>query len=995
MGIKTITLYDDKCATLWDLGSQFFLTIDDIGKNRAEVSLPKLQQLNEFCDLSIHRGQIEDEHFLAQFSVVIFTDTFAGNLVYVNHLCRNKGVKFISAVSRGVFGQVFVDLGDKFTVIDKDGEQPTSGIVVSITVDRETGIAIVDTKDEDNLNPHGLFDGDLVIFRGVCGMTELNDGKPRIIKRVDAYKFSVANARQYGTYKNGGYWTQIKQPQELNFRSLEACIADPQIEFIYDFSKMEHPIQLHTAFTSLTQFEQQFGRLPESYSSDDAEKLHKMAIEINEKAKYVENVDPNIIKLLSYTCRGEINPMSTLLGGLVAQEAQKAVTSKFNPIKQWFYYESTLSLPNPLPMPEDAQPQHTRYDAYIAVFGNSFHRRIQNQRIFLVGAGALGCEFLKNFAVMGIATGAKGKVIVTDMDHIEISNLSRQFLFRQEHVNSSKSEVAASAAKAMNIEMDIEALTDRVGPETENTFNDKFWKNLDIITNALDNIDARLYVDKQCIQYLKPLLESGTLGTKGNTQVVIPNMTESYGSQKDPEQKQFPECTIHHFPNVIEHTISWAKLFFSTTFNTSVQEVNLYRKNPQAYLDDRGNNLTSLSTLYDYLVTYPQSFEDCVRWARTRFQELYNYSIRDIIATYPEDAITKSGAPFWSGTKRFPQPLQFDASDETHLSFIESAARLWAQLFGINVPNNFDAYSDICDATIIPDYVPNPIEDAEKKRENGETEQQEPKKEINEEEIKRREDRIKTLKSEIVKSNPVFKLREIEFEKDDDTNYHIAFLTAASNLRARCYKIPEIDRHETKGIAGNIIPAMITTTALITGLVMFEMYKIVDKKPIEEYRNSFVNIGIPFITMAEPRSAKLEIANKYTVWDRIDIDMGRDITLKELMNVVKERTGFRVVSITFKKSLIYMCIGFKDREQAENTPVAEWIENFDILPKKSDTIKLQVLTADLNNRTSDPFNLPPVIYKFRNFVNKKEQLAFKKKLALEKKRRKLNNDEDH
>ena len=50
-----------------------------------------------------------------------------------------------------------------------------------------------------------------------------------------------------------------------------------------------------------------------------------------------------------------------------------------------------------------------------------------------------------------------------------------------------------------------------------------------MIVNALDNVNARLYVDGRCVYFQKPLLESGTLGTKCNTQMVIPNLTENYG----------------------------------------------------------------------------------------------------------------------------------------------------------------------------------------------------------------------------------------------------------------------------------------------------------------------------------------------------------------------------------------------------------------------------------------------------------------------------------
>jgi ubiquitin-activating enzyme E1 len=64
----------------------------------------------------------------------------------------------------------------------------------------------------------------------------------------------------------------------------------------------------------------------------------------------------------------------------------------------------------------------------------------------MVGAGALGCEYIKSFALMGIGCSAGGKVYCTDNDNIEISNLNRQFLFRKNHVGSSKSKIACEIA---------------------------------------------------------------------------------------------------------------------------------------------------------------------------------------------------------------------------------------------------------------------------------------------------------------------------------------------------------------------------------------------------------------------------------------------------------------------------------------------------------------------------------------------------------------------
>ncbi len=149
----------------------------------------------------------------------------------------------------------------------------------------------------------------------------------------------------------------------------------------------------------------------------------------------------------------------------------------------------------------------TSYDSQMSVFGHDMQSRLCAQRVFLVGSGALGCELLKSFAMMGVGCAfpsqlraakcaslerGDGHVFVTDMDKIEKSNLNRQFLFRSWDIGKAKSTVAANAVKQMNPDFNVKAQELKVGPETEATYDDKFFESLDCVVNALDNVDARM-----------------------------------------------------------------------------------------------------------------------------------------------------------------------------------------------------------------------------------------------------------------------------------------------------------------------------------------------------------------------------------------------------------------------------------------------------------------------------------------------------------------------
>ena len=174
----------------------------------------------------------------------------------------------------------------------------------------------------------------------------------------------------------------------------------------------------------------------------------------------------------------------------------------------------------------------------------------------------------------------------------------------------------------------MKPLQNRVSPQTEDVFDDKFWSSLSLVTNALDNVQARLYVDSQCVYFRKGLLESGTLGTKCNVQCVIPDLTENYGASTDPPEKEAPMCTLHSFPHNIQHTLTWARSEFEGEFDNKPSDSSAYLTNADyvATLKKTAGGAVreKIEDVHKSLVTArPTTFEDCVAYARCMYEERY------------------------------------------------------------------------------------------------------------------------------------------------------------------------------------------------------------------------------------------------------------------------------------------------------------------------------------------------------------------------------------
>mmetsp|Transcript_36108 Transcript_36108/g.46540 ORF Transcript_36108/g.46540 Transcript_36108/m.46540 type:complete len:726 (+) Transcript_36108:2119-4296(+) len=630
----------------------------------------------------------------------------------------------------------------------------------------------------------------------------------------------------------------------------------------------------------------------------------------------------------------------------------------------------------------DFLPRGDRSDALRSVLGEETCRNLRKQKWFLVGAGAIGCELLKNAALIGLGAAEaspiqKDKVVgvadnrglvVTDMDTIEKSNLNRQFFFRSTHVGSYKSTVACQATKDMNPLMKITSLTTAVDKHSNipGAFDDKFWSSLDGVLTALDNVEARLFVDAQCLKFRKPLIDAGTLATKGSVQVVVPFITETYGDSSDPSDsnENIPICTLKSFPYRSEHTIQWARELFDDCFvkmpeivtqishlltevNSLDLDLNLdLGGNISTYLSSVGLSeelkeelkvetvvkkvsqliqmkLQLIQTNQDKDINHNNSSESLWLISSACFDWVFDFilienfikPIQHQRRQYGEDAIdTETGLPFWGGHKRRPEEVKIDFQSRFQCELLSHSARLLYRVL-IGRQNLSLIELELLSPSEASNHLmkklsPKILKDTQKSQNKS----------IN-----------LSLGTNQTKAILDLKLKSLIFEKDNDANGQIDFITSASNLRGVSYGIQPMERLQVKRIAGRILPAIATTTAAVSALSCIELIKIVQMNSasnqklnktkeeenlkyvkrfqkdqrVKKLHNSFLNLAVPLFSISEPVHAQefsLGISedshennnkrNTFTIWDVFDVNPKKEkLPLAELVRRIEECSG--------------------------------------------------------------------------------------------------------
>nr|CAG8442026.1 2234_t:CDS:10 [Entrophospora candida] len=189
--------------------------------------------------------------------------------------------------------------------------------------------------------------------------------------------------------------------------------------------------------------------------------------------------------------------------------------------------------------------------------GHSDEIFLKNCKVLVIGAGGLGCEILKNLALTGFKD-----IEVIDMDTIDVSNLNRQFLFRPADVGSPKAKVAAEFIMKRVAGVKVSYYYGKIQDK-----DTAYYLKFQIIICGLDSVEARRWINATLLQAaqddpedVRPLVDGGTEGFKGQARVIIPTVTSCYECSLDMLNKPttFPICTIANTPRLPEHCIEWA-----------------------------------------------------------------------------------------------------------------------------------------------------------------------------------------------------------------------------------------------------------------------------------------------------------------------------------------------------------------------------------------------------------------------------------------------------
>ncbi|KAI0006707.1 hypothetical protein F4779DRAFT_620357 [Xylariaceae sp. FL0662B] len=425
-----------------------------------------------------------------------------------------------------------------------------------------------------------------------------------------------------------------------------------------------------------------------------------------------------------------------------------------------------------------------------------------------------------------------GEVHIVDLDTIDLSNLNRQFLFRHEHIKKSKALVAKEAAQKFNPNVTIVAHHANI---KDAQFNADWFRCFRLVFNALDNLEARRHVNKMCLAADVPLIESGTTGFNGQVQVIKKGVTACYDCTTKDVPKSFPVCTIRSTPSQPIHCIVWAKSYLLNEIFGTSEDQNTFDHSEDT---DNAAEIAELKKESEALRKIRESV-GTEQFPRMLFDKVFNTDITRL----------RSMEDMWQSRKP-PEPLKYEtlmaeASEALAAKddIVKDGQRTWS------LAENLAVFNDSLD---------------------------------------RLSKRILKLMAAHDGQSPK---PTIVFDKDDEDT--LDFVAASANIRSHVFGIDRKSRFDIKQMAGNIIPAIATTNAIVAGLCVLESFKVLKG----EYNKTQEVFLTPFASQRllapdRPRAPNPDCPICSVYYTSVYVDLSR-ATLNDLVeDFVRPQLGY-------------------------------------------------------------------------------------------------------
>ncbi|XP_044741483.1 SUMO-activating enzyme subunit 2 [Chrysoperla carnea] len=613
------------------------------------------------------------------------------------------------------------------------------------------------------------------------------------------------------------------------------------------------------------------------------------------------------------------------------------------PIVDYFFSEDQSTAEDELE-PEDSE----LFDRLVKQ-EDELKEEIVKHKILVVGAGGIGCEVLKDMVLTGFTD-----IEVIDLDTIDVSNLNRQFLFRRQHVSQPKATVARESALEFNPNVKIKAYHDSIFSEQ---FGVGYFEQFKFVLNALDNRAARNHVNRLCLAANIPLIETGTSGYHGQVEVIIKGLSQCYECEPKPTQKTYPGCTIRNTPSEPVHCIVWAKHLFNQLFGEedADNEVSPDSSDPELYKPE---------TPPDTVPGPGSSSEPAPKRMRIQTFKLNTVecspSTNEVIERLSKDPDCKPAdllrivrdAEAW----RLPNvpPVVFQSPESPDEDSKASKENIPPREYREEA-NRSDSKTNENSENIQPDGNVKRTSTREWAREGGfspellhkkffvddieyllsmktlwKTRRPPTPSQINISELpddvnagyegldrtmkvwtwpmctKVFADSLKILAERYTKLEAGDYLT---WDKDDDVA--LDFVTACANIRSYIFGIPSKSRFDVKAIAGNIIPAIATTNAIVSGIAIFNSLNILKNNltkittvHLRKYPNPNGELFLPEKNIIPPNPECYVCASQNEVI--VDVDVNR-MTVEEFeKSVLKEalKLGAPDVAIPSKQLIL-------------------------------------------------------------------------------------------